>query len=94
MEFDVTSDLGGRTALHLAIAHQHTRVVNVLLSHAGQLPGHTCIHVYVYVYMYIPSSVILAELPMDSSVGKSASQGAKCVYVTRLLELYMDMTSL
>ena len=36
VEFDATSDLGGRTALHLAIAHQHTRVVNELLSHTGQ----------------------------------------------------------
>ena len=37
VEFDATSDLGGRTALHLAIAHQHTRVVNELLSHTGEL---------------------------------------------------------
>ena len=36
VEFDATSDLGGRTALHLAIAHRFSRVVNVLLSHTGQ----------------------------------------------------------
>ena len=42
VEFDVTCDLGGRTALHLGIVNQHSRVVDVLLSHAGT-------HVYMYV---------------------------------------------
>ncbi len=35
-EFDVTSDPGGRTALHLAIAYSHPEVVSVLLSHKGR----------------------------------------------------------
>lgn len=64
VEFDATSDLGGRTALHLAIAHQHTRVVNVLLSHTGQLPlpftGLT------YVCAYVHTEFCLAELPMNT----------------------------
>lgn len=62
VEFDATSDLGGRTALHLAIAHQHTRVVNVLLSHTGQL---LLIHVYVYVQMYM-YTLNPADLPMNT----------------------------
>lgn len=36
VEFDATADFGGRTALHLAIAHRHTRVTEILLSHSGQ----------------------------------------------------------
>ena len=36
VEFDATCDLGGRTALHLAIAHKHVHVVDVLMSHTGQ----------------------------------------------------------
>ena len=41
VEFDATSDLGGRTALHLAIAHRHSLVVNILLSHTGQCLTYT-----------------------------------------------------
>ena len=36
-EFDVMDDPGGRTALHLAIVHQHPKVVDVLLEHRGKL---------------------------------------------------------
>ena len=36
-EFDVTVDPGSRTALHLAIAHAHPKVVDILLSHKGKL---------------------------------------------------------
>lgn len=35
-EFDITLDPGARTALHLAIAHSHTKVVDILLNHKGK----------------------------------------------------------
>ena len=35
VQFDPALDLGGRTALHLAIAHQHPQVVAILLSYSG-----------------------------------------------------------
>ena len=34
-EVDLTSDPGGRTALHLAIVHCHSKVVDILLQHKG-----------------------------------------------------------
>ena len=40
-EFDIGVDPGSRTALHLAIAHSHPDVVDVLLNHKG-----TYIHTY------------------------------------------------
>ena len=35
-EIDLTSDPGGRTALHLAIVHSHRKVVDILLQHKGE----------------------------------------------------------
>lgn len=34
--FDVSVDPGASTALHLAIAHSHSEVVDVLLNHKGK----------------------------------------------------------
>lgn len=38
-QFDISMDPGGRTALHLAIAHSHPRVVDILLNHKGEGEG-------------------------------------------------------
>jgi ankyrin repeat protein len=35
-ENDLSNDPGGRTALHLAIVHKHTKVIDVLLQHKGE----------------------------------------------------------
>ena len=35
-EIDLSNDPGGRTALHLAIVHKHTKVIDVLLQHKGE----------------------------------------------------------
>ena len=39
-EVDLTSDPGGRTALHLAIVHCHPKVVDILLQHKGGCTTH------------------------------------------------------
>ena len=43
-EIDLSSDPGGRTSLHLAIVHKHTKVIDVLLQHKGE---------YNIMYMYL-----------------------------------------
>ena len=35
-EIDLSNDPGGRTALHLAIVHKHTKVIDILLNHKGE----------------------------------------------------------
>ena len=35
-EIDLNSDPGGRTALHFAIVHKHTKVIDVLLQHKSE----------------------------------------------------------
>ena len=48
-EIDLSVDPGGRTALHLAIVHKHTKVIDTLLQHKGEYG----LHMYMYMYVQL-----------------------------------------